>query len=208
MSRILSKVRGCSCADESAVAAEELLLAVHETTVLRSRGEHVREVLPAPDLPVPTHVFVISFDDTEEIEEIPTHGLVWAATGSGMFAPLLEPPDDDVLELETTAPFIMLPTFPLRVPYKSAWGPLHDFVYLGSTSRLLETLGFRCCGPISNGSDTQEQEVEAERTLLRIRELWSNAVVLGLGDEKLWDAIEDAWARLLRKQQSGEGGRA
>ncbi|KWU45432.1 hypothetical protein RHOSPDRAFT_33053 [Rhodotorula sp. JG-1b] len=187
---------------------EELLLAVRETTVLRCRGEHVREVLPPPDLPVPTHVFIISFDDSEEIEEIPTQGLVWAATGSGMFAPLLEPPDDDILELETTAPFIMLPTSPLRVPYKSAWAPLHDFVYLGSTSRLLETLGHRSCGPISNGSDPQGQQEEAERALLRIRALWSNVAALRLGDEKLWDAIEDAWARLLRQQQSREGGRA
>lgn len=195
-------------ANESAVAAEELLLAVRETTVLRSRGEHVREVLPPPDLPVPTHVFIISFDDTEDIEEIPTHGLVWAATGSGIFAPLLEPPDDDILEPETTEPFIMLPTFSLRVPYKSAWAPLHDFVYLGSTSRLLETLGLRSCGPISNGSDPQGPQEEAERALLRIRALWSNVAALRLGDEKLWDAIEDAWARLLRQQQSREGGQA
>lgn len=195
-------------ADETAATAENLLLAVRETTVLRSCGEHVREVLPPPDLPVPTHVFVISFADTDEVEEIPAHGLVWATTGSEMFAPLLAPPDDDILELETTAPFIMLPTFPLRVPYKSAWAPLYDFVHLRSTSHLLEMLGLRCCRPISNAQEAQRQQDGAERALPRIRELWANAAALRLGDERLWDAIEDAWARLLRKQQSGEGGRA
>lgn len=181
--------------DEAAFAvAEELLSAVRETAILENDhpDDRLREVLPPSDRPTPSHVLVVSFNDTEEVVEVPAHGLVWAATGSELFAPLLEhgPLYEDRSELDTPAPFVALPTFPLHVPHTSAWSNLHDFVYLGSTSRLLEAL-------VPTAALTSRHGDDWTRALARVRETWINAAALQLPDEGLWDALEQAWARLL-----------
>ncbi|GAA5878147.1 hypothetical protein JCM3774_004310 [Rhodotorula dairenensis] len=176
--------------------SEELLSAVRETAILTNDhlDDRIREVLPPSDCPIPSHVLVVSFDDVDEVLEVPAHGLVWAVTNSELFASLLncEPPDEDPSEFDAPAPFVALPTFPLHVPYKSAWLALHDFVYLGSASRLLETL----VPPASAGHGE-----ESTRALTRVRELWINAAALRFRDEELWDTIEEAWARLLRRRR-------
>ncbi|GAA5991311.1 hypothetical protein JCM10908_003249 [Rhodotorula pacifica] len=190
--------------------AGELLAAVDAAIVLAEPVANGARVVDAsPSLPLPSIVLDLTFTDTGETLQVPAHGLVWVATQSPKFEPILSLLDLPPLDYDREGRHLVLPTHAVRVPSFSAWQPLHDFIHDRSTAHLLEYLlhasrerrsSSSGVTPLANSSSTAAERERHERETLekldRIRGLWLNAVALQIGDDDLWATMALAWDSL------------
>ncbi|BGP36840.1 hypothetical protein JCM10449v2_000742 [Rhodotorula kratochvilovae] len=159
---------------------------------------------------IPTHLLELTFTDTHELYRTPVHGLVWAL----QCPPLAHLSRQHVAREEDDA--LLLPLAAFDMPHRPAWPLLHRYLYDGSAAQLLNgLLGAPAPPPATGaagsrtgsggGGGAPRSPAEEEQQLLdsllirlmRVREVWLNAVRLEMSDCKLWDTLSRAWAILV-----------
>ncbi|KAF8234964.1 hypothetical protein L208DRAFT_1259352 [Tricholoma matsutake] len=140
----------------------------------------------------PTHMLAVhSFspqpNQTRQVTMYPTHHLVLASHCANLPAlpPSLPSPSSSTPSTTT------IPVISLSLPSPTTFPPLHAYLYTKDITNLFTTLL----------SPPNEHDDDLERQAALIYGVWSNAYVLGVVDEQLFDALDKAWEWVSAKLQ-------
>lgn len=143
------------------------------------------------------------FSDTGERCSTPVHGLLWACQSPKLAR--LSRRQDPRASVPSPADSLFLPRVSLSIPCRSGWPILHRYICAGSTARLLDSL---LAQPHSLATSMRLTEDQRRANmhfmrLLRIREVWLDAVALELSDRQLWETLRRAWDVVVNGLRDG-----
>lgn len=137
---------------------------------------------------MPTHRLEVTFEDTQRTIIVPAAFALPLALASPSLARLVK---SSAQHTDTCR---------LTLPSTASFGALHEYLYLGSISRLFDALYASATSRkaalnlAARGSPATAERTELLERAALLFSLVRNLEALQMNDEALWDALEREWA--------------
>ncbi|KZP30816.1 hypothetical protein FIBSPDRAFT_850254 [Athelia psychrophila] len=204
-------------------AMMQVLASVEATPVKNALPMELSILINDLTCDLPTHMLAVysrqsshSPNPTRRVTLFPTHAIVMSLHCANLPSlPKSRPCEPDTIGQMT------VPVVPLCIPSPETFSPLSAYLYTKDAQHLLSTLlpsGLSTPPHIlSLDSDPDSAEFTQFSSKLRatytapallthamaINGLWRNVVALGIFDERLWEALDIAWAAVLGALEGG-----
>ncbi|KAF7969098.1 hypothetical protein HWV62_28356 [Athelia sp. TMB] len=205
-------------------AMMQVLASVEATPVKNALPMELSIMINDLTCDLPTHMLAVysrqsshSPNPTRRVTLFPTHAIVMSLHCANLPALPVSRPREPDSEGEMTVPVV-----PLCIPSPETFSPLSAYLYTKDAQHLLRAL--LPSGPatppdiLSLDADPDSPEFAQFSGKLRatytapallthamaINGLWRNVVALGIFDERLWEALDIAWAAVLDALEGGK----
>lgn len=164
----------------------------------------------------PTHLLDIRSSRSREHAVVPVHGLLFASCCRSLPFISSAPEQQPTLLSHANLPRTprpasehasrLLPVVPLSLPSVAAFSLVQRWIYHHDAAALLATLLGEPFWPADAGSSTPGEmverlakvdEVELQRRVSTVHDLWQDVVALEIADEELWQVMRQAWQALM-----------
>lgn len=195
----------------------QVIASVEATPVKNALPKELSIIINDLSCDLPTHMFAVysrqsshSPSPTRKVTLFPTHAIVMSLHCANL--PSL--PKSRACEPDSIGE-MALPVVPLCIPSPETFSPLSAYLYTKDVQHLLSSLlpSGLATPPNILSLDTDSDSPEFTQFSIKLRAtytapalltyamaingLWRNVVALGIFDERLWEALDIAWAAVL-----------